>query len=199
MDFRIPHPKFFRINNVWIPFALLAFIAGTLGSSAAMAARPEIINTQNQTTGENSLNTQVYDRLTSLPWYNIFDHLEYTIQGKTVTVTGQVVFPLSTSAVGDSLTRISGIDHVVNHVQDLSVSPVDNQLRWAEYRALFYGGSPLFRYSLGVNPAIHIIVNNSHVTLIGAVSNRMDRQIAGMRARTAFGAITVTNHLQVQH
>jgi len=53
---------------------------------------------------------------------------------------------------------------------------------------------------MGAVPSIHIIVDNGHVTLTGAVMNKMDKQIAGMRASGAglsFGP--VTNNLTVDN
>ena len=44
---------------------------------------------------------------------------------------------------------------------------------------------------------IRIVVDNGHVTLVGAVNSAMDKQIAGMRAGQLFGAFSVENKLEV--
>jgi len=56
----------------------------------------------------------------------------------------------------------------------------------------------LSRYAMGAIPSIHIIVDNGHVTLTGAVSNETEKQIAGIRASGAgLGFGPVVNNLSV--
>ncbi len=185
-----------RLRNIWLASGVLAWVVGMMAAPAAMAGK--LPATSPQTNDKASLTEQVRERLVTLPWYNVFDNLEYQIQGNTVTVSGQVVFPLTKSAVEDSLQGIRGLERVVNKVEELPNTPLDNQLRWAMYRAIFYKNSPLFHYSLGPNPPIHIIVSNGRVKLVGVVINKMDRQIAEVRARAVPGVISVKNELQVQ-
>jgi hyperosmotically inducible protein len=182
----------------WIFAFLLLFFAGTLGSTAASAATPLLVAPVSSQSGtEARISKMVYHQLATLPWYGVFDHLQYNVQGSTVTLSGQVLFPLTRSSVENTVKGISGVKRVVNQVEDLPTSPFDNQIRWAEYRALFFGSSPLFRYSLGVNPAIHIIVRNSRVTLVGYVNSQADRQLAVMRARLVPNVFSVTDRLQI--
>ncbi len=46
-----------------------------------------------------------------------------------------------------------------------------------------------------VNPPVHIIVENSHVTLEGVVRSNLDRLLARSIA-SSFGAFSVTNDLK---
>ena len=46
-------------------------------------------------------------------------------------------------------------------------------------------------------PPIHIIVDNGHVTLVGAVATQMDKQIAVMQAKSVPGAFSVDDNLTV--
>ena len=46
-----------------------------------------------------------------------------------------------------------------------------------------------------LNPPVHIIVENSHVTLEGVVNNNIDRLLARSIA-SSFGAFSVTNNLK---
>jgi hyperosmotically inducible protein len=175
-----------------------AFVIGTFGSSAANATPPpEILSSNATPSSEVQINKVVYHRLATLPWYGVFDNLQYQVRGSTVTLSGQVLFPLTRSSVENTVKNIPGVTHVVNHVTELSTSPFDNQIRWAEYRSLFFGSSPLFYYSLGVNPGIHIIVDNSRVTLVGVVNNQADRNLAAIRAKLVPNVFSVTNHLRV--
>jgi hyperosmotically inducible protein len=78
------------------------------------------------------------------------------------------------------------------------VSRFDNEIRVGVYRALFNWNSTLFRYGMGVNPSIHIVVENGRVTLKGVVANAMDKQIAGMAANRVSGVFSVDNQLAVE-
>jgi hyperosmotically inducible protein len=181
----------------WILPVLLAFLVGTLAGTSAFAKSPLMIAyPPHAIHSQTSLNQQVYDRLVRLPWFGVFDNLAYKVQGDRLTLTGQVLFPLTQFSVVDSVKGLPGVKHIVNDVQQLSFSPFDNQIRWAEYRSIF-GYEPLFRYSMGVNPSIHIIVNHSRVTLVGVVDSKADRRLAAMRARLVPYVFSVKNDLTV--
>ena len=78
----------------------------------------------------------------------------------------------------------------------LPLSQFDDQIRRAEYRAIF-SQPELSRYSLGAIPSIHIIVRNGHVTLEGLVINQMDLNVARIRALSVPGVFSVTNNLRI--
>jgi len=44
---------------------------------------------------------------------------------------------------------------------------------------------------------IRIIVNVGHVTLVGVVDSKMDKQVAGIRANSVPGIFSVDNQLKV--
>lgn len=186
----------------WILAVVAAFAIGIAGSSAAlMAATPPAVsyrtNSAQQSARIKKLSKEVHKRLVTIPWYNVFDNLEYKIHGKTVTLLGHVVFPLSRKSVGRYVKELSGVDHVVNHVKNLPVSPYNRKIRMEEFHAIFLHQSPLFHYLLGVNPRIHIVVNNGRVTLYGVVENKGDRNYAGMMAKTVPNVLSVKNKLRV--
>ena len=52
---------------------------------------------------------------------------------------------------------------------------------------------------MGAIPAIHIIVENGHVTLTGVVMNSMDKQLATMRASSSLSFGPVVNNLVVEN
>ena len=66
----------------------------------------------------------------------------------------------------------------------------------ATYRAI-YGHETLSTYAIRAVPPIHVIVKNGNVTLVGAVGNEMDKNLASMQARGVPGVFSVTNNLQV--
>ena len=140
---------------------------------------------------------KVRKELVTLPYYGVYDNLEYKIEGSTVTLYGQVLNPVTRSDAARRVARIEGVDQVINNIQVLPVSGFDDSIRVREYRAIFRSGS-LYRYAMGANPSIHIIVRNGKVTLEGVVSNRMDSQLAYMAANGVPGVFSVTNNLRVE-
>lgn len=134
--------------------------------------------------------------LVKLPYYGVFDNLEYKVDGNTVTLFGQVRNPTTRRDAERRVARIEGVDNVVNKIEVLPVSGFDDSIRSRTYRAVFRSGS-LYRYAMGTNPSVHIVVKNGHVTLEGVVGSQMDSQLAYMAARGVSGVFSVTNNLQV--
>ena len=145
------------------------------------------------------LKKEVRHELLTLPLYGIFDWLEAEIRYEdTVILRGQVIRPTTKSDAENRIKRIEGVEKVINRIEVLPLSPNDDRLRRALYRALFNTNSTLFRYSMGANPSIHLIVKNGHATLKGVVSNRGDSQIAYIKARGVPGLFGVTNELRIE-
>jgi hyperosmotically inducible protein len=92
---------------------------------------------------------------------------------------------------------VEGVERVKNEIQVLPLSPMDEQIRRAEYRAI-YGFADLYRYAQQAVPSIHIIVDNGKVTLVGVVDSQADKNLAGLRANTVPGVFSVSNDLVVQ-
>jgi hyperosmotically inducible protein len=113
-----------------------------------------------------------------------------------VILTGDVVWPVLKSDAEHAVKRIPGVANVVNNIRVLPLSPFDNQTRVAVYRSVF-GFASLYRYAMGANPSIHIIVDNGHVTLKGVVDNEGDKNLAYIRANGVPGVFSVTNELRV--
>jgi osmotically-inducible protein OsmY len=148
--------------------------------------------------GPATLEAKVRHELLMLPYYNVFDNLEFTVQGSKVTLLGEVTWPTVKSDAGNVVKAIPGVTSVDNEIKVLPLSPFDNQIRFAEWRAI-YSQPSLQRYGMGAIPSIHIIVDNGNVTLVGEVNNQMDRQLAGIRANQVPGVFSVTNNLRVVH
>jgi hyperosmotically inducible protein len=146
--------------------------------------------------GFTATEQKVRKELVTLPYYGVFDNLAFKVDGDTVTLSGQVVRPITKSDAAARVAKIAGVEHVVNDIQVLPLSSFDSSIRVRTYRAVFSRGS-LYRYALGTNPSIHIIVDNGHVTLEGLVSNQMDSQLAYMAASGVPGVFSVTNNLRV--
>jgi hyperosmotically inducible protein len=145
---------------------------------------------------KGDLGDQVRHELVMLPFFNVFDDLNYRVDNGVVTLSGAVTQPVVKDDAGRVVKRIPGVVEVINNIKVLPLSPMDNRIRFAEYRAVF-GYSNLYRYAMGANPSIHIIVENGHVTLTGVVSSQADKAVAYIRANTVPGVFSVTNDLRV--
>lgn len=168
-----------------------------LGLAVLLLAAPALV--QAATSGSSAppvLEQKVRHELLMLPYYNVFDNLEYKVEGNTVTLAGQVVFPTLRNDALAVVRHIPGVATVVDKIEVLPPSFMDNQIRWAEWRAI-YRQSALSRYAMGAVPAIHIIVDRGHVTLEGAVISQFDKTVAGIRANGVPNVFSVTNNLRV--
>lgn len=132
-----------------------------------------------------------------LPYYSVFDNLQYKVEGDKVTLLGQVTRPTLKSDAGNAVKSIEGVSTVDNQIEVLPLSPMDDQIRRAEYRAI-YSASGLFQYAQQAVPPIHIIVRNGHVTLEGVVAREADKNLAGVRANGVPNVFSVTNNLVVE-
>ena len=142
---------------------------------------------------------EVRSELVTLPYYGVFDWLQYEVQSNgTVVLSGQVVRPSTKSDAERRVKDINGVTNVVNNIETLPLSPSDDRLRIALYRQIYGWNSPLFRYAHQAIPSIHLIVSRGHATLKGVVSNRGDATQAYIRARTVPGLFSVKNELQVE-
>ena len=139
---------------------------------------------------------QVRHELVMLPWYSVFDNLAFRIDRDKVTLLGQVTRPVLKSDAEAVVKRIEGVASVKNEIEVLPLSPMDDQLRRAVFRAI-YGGPGMQRYGIQPIPAIHIIVKNGNVTLEGVVDSEMDRNIANLRANQVPNVFSVKNNLVV--
>ncbi|MFL6274238.1 MAG: BON domain-containing protein [Blastocatellia bacterium] len=170
--------------------ALVAALA--IGASAAVAAPAS------SPQGDARMANKVRKELVTLPYYGMFDNLAYKVEGGTVTLYGQVVDAVTRKDAENRVKRVEGVERVINNIQVLPVSGFDNTIRVRTYRTIARQGG-LYRYFMGANPSIHIIVNRGRVTLEGVVSNRMDSQLAYMAARQVPGVFEVTNNLRVEN
>ena len=143
-----------------------------------------------------SLEQRVRSELLQLPYYGVFDHLAFQVNGDRVTLLGEASWPALKTDAERSVRAIEGVADVISEIKILPLSPDDNRIRLATYRAI-YGHPSMTRYRLDPNPPIRIIVENGHVVLKGTVDSEMDRTIAYMQANGVAGAFSVTSNLQL--
>jgi hyperosmotically inducible protein len=178
-------------------FTILVLAAPLAVAPYGAAARPQ--NEKKQRSEEKyreKLAKEVRHQLVMLPWYSVFDNLAYQVDGDKVTLYGQVTKPTLKSDAESAVKSIEGVASVVNNIEVLPLSPMDDQLRRALFRAI-YGEAGLSRYSIQAVPSVHIIVKNGNVTLEGVVDNEGDKNLAGLRANQVPNVFSVKNNLVV--
>jgi hyperosmotically inducible protein len=170
----------------------------------------------------------VRKQLLKLPYYGVFDFLSYKYENGVVTLMGYSYRGALKSDAERAVKRVSEVTTVVNKIEDLSPSSMDDGLRWQIYYKIYddpflsryapgggllWGHRHAFRSHtffplgpsrfLGTYPAgdypIHIVVDKGRVTLLGVVDNESDKTVAGMKAREVPGSFAVDNELVVDN
>jgi hyperosmotically inducible protein len=172
------------------------FLALFVNGVPVRGARQNNKNQSNEPASHQTLVKEVRHQLLLLPYYSVFDILSYRVDGDTVTLEGSVVRPTLKSDAESAVKSVEGVGSVVNKVQVLPLSAMDDQSRTALYRAI-YGDPTLSRYAYSSLASIHIIVNNGNVTLEGTVDNEADKNLAGLRANGVPNVFSVKNNLVV--
>ena len=145
---------------------------------------------------EDRLTREVRHELVMQPYYTIWDWLAFRVNGRTVELLGDAY---SNGLKGDavsSVKHIEGVENVIDHINELPPSPMDDRIRHQVARAIFNWGG-LSRYSWSAVPSIHIIVKGGRVRLEGVVDSQQDKDAAGIRANGVSGVFQVTNNLLV--
>src|SRR5262245_8838615 len=119
---------------------LLTISAALLIASGAVSAERDSSHKDAFVRGdasENRLVREVRHELVTLPYYGVFDDLAFRVDGGKVTLLGQVTRPTLKSDAENVTKRIEGVTQVDNKIAVLPLSPADDQLRIAVYRAIY--------------------------------------------------------------
>jgi len=126
----------------------------------------------------------------------LFNNLTLDVQNGVATIGGQVRdYPSRDSAIAIA-TTMPGVKDVVDNIEVLPTSGMDDDLRIRVARAI-YGNNVLSRYALDPQKPIRIVVDNGHVSLYGVVDSAMDKQIAVTQAKSVPNVFSVEDHLMV--
>jgi hyperosmotically inducible periplasmic protein len=142
------------------------------------------------------LEKEVNHELTMLPYYGVFDNIAYKVEGREVTLVGQVRQPRLKTDAEKAVKSIEGVETVENNIEVLPNSPQDDRIRLAAYNAI-YSQPALQRYQLMAVPSIHILVKNGDVELHGEVTSQVDKTAAETAVNSITGVHKVTNNLRL--
>src|SRR5215203_3603468 len=101
--------KYIR-NFAIIYFALLAFLSFDVKAQ----------------TLQSGLERQVFKELLKLPYYGVFDHIAYKVDGSNVTLYGKVANARNRKDAERWVKDIAGVDSVDNRIEILPPSSSDN-------------------------------------------------------------------------
>lgn len=171
--------------------ALAIAMALLLGTTAASLA-------QTNDRMVDRIQKQVRKELVTLPFYSVFDNFQFQVgTDGAVTLLGQVSRPSLKDSAERVVKRIEGVSRITNNIEVLPLSPNDDRIRLAAFRAI-YGHSALQNMAIRAVPPIHIIVRNGNITLEGVVNTKLEKQVAETQARQLGGVFQVTNNLLVE-
>ena len=154
------------------------------------------VGAQNVSPASIEIAKQVSKSIRKLPRYEVFDYIDFTVDGSVVTLNGKVINAINKSDAEGYVKRIPGVTRVINNIVLLPVGSFDDRIRRDLYRTIHNWGG-LSRYLWEVNPDVRLIVQSGHVTLEGSVYNEADRNTMNIVANTVPGVFSVTNHLKV--
>lgn len=147
-------------------------------------------------TEEDRISREVRHVLVMQPYYTLWDWLAFRVNGSTVELVGDVnTVGLKRDAV-NSVKHIEGVEQVIDHINQLPPSPMDDRIRHQVFHAISNWGG-LSRYFWSAVPSIHIIVERGRVRLEGIVNSEADKNAAFIRANGVSGVFQVTNNLRV--
>ena len=199
----------------------LRVVAALAGLAFALAGAQPMLRADEKSSVE-----QIRKELLQLPYYGVFDFLAFSYDKGTVTLMGYAYHPTLKHDAARAAKRASGVDQVIEQIEELPVSQFDDELRWRTYYAIYRdpflsryapGGGLLWghrhpfgagfhamspRRFPGMEPLgdypLHIIVKNGTITLLGVVDTEADKIVAGARAREVPGSFGVENELVVE-
>src|SRR5258706_294593 len=178
----------------WPSLAGATLQNGRVTFSNAKSLVPDLTVTRSES--DAMLANEIAKRIRQYVFYTIYDDVEGSVHDGVVTLTGKVTMPYKASEIGDLVARVPGVREVDNKISTLPVSTFDDELRVAIASHIYR--DPLFwNYAIQVNPPIHVVVENGHVTLTGVVNSEVERRKAEAVARTTFGVFSVDNRLRL--
>jgi hyperosmotically inducible protein len=134
-----------------------------------------------------------YDRI---GYDNVFNFVTASVQNGVATLSGEARTEFDRDSAVWLANNLPGVKDVVSDIKVSPTSIFDDRIRVQEARTI-YRDPVLSRYAMDPGRPIRIVVDNGHVTLYGAVANKMDKEVAGIRAGQVFGAFSVQNNLEV--
>lgn len=169
----------------------------TLRAKGVKAVR-NLIRVTGPSVADEKLQEQLVDRLAydRVGFGNLFNAVSVRVEAGTVYLDGHARTYVDRESAVALVSTTPGVLDVVESIDVDPVSIMDDEIRIKVARAV-YGDSALRKYAIDPAKPIRISVQGGNVSLYGSVDNRMERDIAYMRANGVSGVFKVSNYLQV--
>ena len=171
-------------------------LAVTLAIPVSAVAKPAAGQESRASASDRFIADRIGEQVRRYVFYTIFDDVQGRVEDGLVTLTGKVTAPYKAKEIAAFVKRISGVREVDNKIEVLPVSSFDDELR-VQIASNIYRDPMFLNYAIQVNPPIHVVVENGHVTLTGVVNSEVERRKAETVARTTFGVFSVDNQLRL--
>lgn len=125
-----------------------------------------------------------------------FNAITVDVHGGEVTLGGHCYDYMDRNSALALVSTTPGVKDVTDDISVDPPSPMDDQIRLAEARAI-YGYPSLNKYAIDPAKPIRISVQNGNVALYGVVDSKADKDTANIRANGVPGVFSVKNYLQV--
>ena len=157
---------------------------------------------------------QVRQLIAGQPHLRVYDWVTFRVNGPAVTVSGTVTRRSLTASIERSVRSLESVDTVVNELRVLPRSGNDIGIRMNAYWRI-YGHPEMRRYAerragfrqrlrraagdlqLVLLEPVHILVEDSHLTLEGELEQRREKRVVEQQARTVAGVRSITNNIVV--
>ncbi len=153
--------------------------------------------TGNKNVSRQTLERKVFKEIIKLPYYGVFDHIAFQVNGDTVTLYGKVANARNKKDAERFVEDIQGVGAVVNNIEILPLSSFDNSIRRGILQSFANTGG-LYRYLWEPRPSVRIVVDGGHVSLEGYVANRGDYNLMNILASGIPGVFSVKNNLVIE-
>ena len=137
----------------------------------------------------------VRDELLRLPYYGVFDNINFQIQGTKVVLNGQVTRAAVKRSAEGAINRLNFVSAVQNNLEVLPLSKNDRQIRNKLLRSIYSNGD--FLHYGRVHAPVRIIVKNGNVRLVGSAFSELHKNLAQRKAMNIPGVFSVTNDLVI--
>lgn len=145
---------------------------------------------------DQRIEKKVFKEILTMPYYGVFDSISYEVVDGTVTLYGKVYEATNKKSAERIVKKIDGVETVVNNIEILPLSRFDDSIRIRTLNTLSDRGG-LYRYLIGNNPSMRIIVERGNLTLEGFVNSTGDARLANILANQVAGTFSVNNNLKI--
>jgi osmotically-inducible protein OsmY len=161
-------------------------------------ATRNLIDVKDREISDRNLQAQVADRLAydRVGFGNMFNAVGVKVEQGVATLDGHARTYMDRASALALVSTTPGVRDVVDLIEVDPVSSMDDEIRIRVARAV-YGDSSLRKYMIDPVKPIRISVQKGNVSLHGMVNNRMDAQIALVRANGVPGTFSVNSYLRV--